>query len=270
MSNKAIVAVRPNDWAMIQSIAQECYESRAFGVTKGEAAIKILFCFEHGLPLTAANQGLYVVRGRITPMGQICASQIRKHPDYDYKIEQLDAKGCTISISRHGEKVGEATFDEGDAQRAGLLSKDVWKSYPEDMYFNRAIGRAQRRLAPDALSMPVHTTEELGAEVDGGGEPVWSEVTTTITHPHVPGPPVESVTITDATSVSIPADPAAHHGIDVLMKDKFSGPTTIDALLAHPGWTAERIVVASEGVIPATAEDCQRVARVLEEQDAAS
>ena len=270
MSNKSLIPVRPNDWAMIQSIAQEAYESRVFGVTKGEAAIKLLFCFEYGLPLSVANQGLYVVNKRLAVMGQICASRIRMHPDYDYKIENHDEKGCTVIVFRHEEEIGRATFNEKDAKRAELLDKDNWKKYPKDMYFNRAIARAQRWYAPDALSLPIYSAEEQDAEVDQLGEPVWKatlpfsqqEKTAEIplsVEPQMIG--VESLPLKpEPLPVAVTATPDPTAPTTITTEPQYA---TISDLL-NASWTAEQIMVANEGKIPSTSEACQRVAEKLQ------
>ena len=150
---------------MFMELDQAAYKSRRFGVTEGETAIKMLFCYENGLPLSAANTGLYVVNGRMEVMGNIVASQLRQHPEYDYQVARLDDKGCTIRIVRHGDPIGEATFDESHAARAGLLGKDNWKAYPEDMYFNRAMSKAYKRFAPDIFSGPVYVRGEISGDV---------------------------------------------------------------------------------------------------------
>lgn len=149
---------------MFMQLDQAAYKSRRFGVTEGETAIKLLFCYETGLPLSAANTGLYVVNGRMEAMGNIIAAQIRRHPDYDYRIVSLNDAGCTIEILRHGEPVGQVTFDESHAQRAGLMGKDNYQKYPDDMFFNRAISKAYKRFAPDIFSMPVYVRGEISGD----------------------------------------------------------------------------------------------------------
>lgn len=162
-------ALSPNTWDMIQSVAHAAYLSRKFGGTEGEAAIKMLFCYENNLPLTTANTGLYIVNGRMAAMSNIIAAQLRRHPGYDYRIKALDDRGCTIEILRRDPATGEfrvegeASFTEADAKRAGLTNKDNYKGFPSDMYFNRALARAQRRYAPDVFNQPVYAPEELGA-----------------------------------------------------------------------------------------------------------
>lgn len=136
------------------------------GIGRAPAAVKkVLYCYENGLPLSAADS-LYVVNGKLAPMSDIVAKQVRAHPHYDYEIIELDDKICTVRIFRlrDGEMSpeGEVTFTIEMAVRAGLADKDVWKKYPEDMLFGKAMTRAQRRYAPDALTTPAYTPEEMG------------------------------------------------------------------------------------------------------------
>jgi len=159
-------------WRMFQEIDQATYESRRFGATRGETAIKLIFCLENGLPLSAANTGLYIVNGRLGIMGNIIAAAIRKHPDYDYRIDELTDKKCVVTILRGNEEIGQAEFSESMAKRAGLLSKDNWQHWPEDMYFNRAISRAYKLYCPDIFSQPVYVPEELDGSNAIEGE--WS------------------------------------------------------------------------------------------------
>lgn len=180
MTNNAL-AVRqeltPDVWQMLLSVGGAIKASRVFGsATAEEAAIKLLFCYENGLPLTAASNGLYVVNGRIAAQTNIIAAQLRRNPDYDYEIVEIAPTGATVAILRRGQdgkmtEAGRASFTIDDAKRAGLTSKDNWKNYPEDLLFARALGRAQRRFAPDVFGQPVYALEELGSNTIDA--PAW-------------------------------------------------------------------------------------------------
>lgn len=180
MTNKALVVrqeLTPDAWQMLLSVGGAIKASRVFGsATAEEAAIKLLFCYENGLPLTAASNGLYVVNGRIAAQTNIIAAQLRRHPDYDYEIVEIAPTGATVAILRRGVdgrmvEAGRASFTIDDAKRAGLTGKDNWKNYPEDLLFARALGRAQRRFAPDVFGQPVYTPEELGSNTIDA--PAW-------------------------------------------------------------------------------------------------
>lgn len=231
MSNELVVQrqLTPESWGMIQSVANAAYLSRKFGLTEGEAAIKMLFCFENGLPLTAANTGLYIVNGKLAAESNVIAAQIRKHPDYDYRIKRLDDNGCTITILRRDgtdwEEYGESTFTDVDAKKAGLDAKDTYKSYPRNLYFARAITNAARWFCPDIFSQPVYTREELG-----GDSPEMVEAWATEVKPEAPA-------ITTSETVEL------------------------EGLVAEYG--AAAVLAANGGQIPGTAEDVARVAGVL-------
>jgi hypothetical protein len=158
----------PRLWQMLESVGLTFFKSGKMSVTTAEeGAVKALFCIENGLPLTAAR-GLYFVNGKLGIESSVIAAMLRQHPRYDYDIKHLDVQGCTIAILRDGEVIGEASFAMDDAARAGLAGKHNYQAYPEDMFFAKAITRAQRRFAPDIFGAPVYAAEEVGDWVVDG------------------------------------------------------------------------------------------------------
>jgi hypothetical protein len=234
----------PSTWAMIEAVAVAAHESRKVGVnSRGEAALKFLFCYENGLALSTANTGLYIVNGRIAAQSNIIAAQIRRHPDYDYRVKALDDRGCTIEILRRDPETGkmrvegEASFTEEDAKRAKLDQKDNYQGYPSDMFFNRALARAQRRYAPDVFSQPVYTPDEMGMAVNADGEVIegtWRE----------------------APAVSMPRPAPAQVEAP---KPELSLNTLVER------YGAEKIMAANGGRIPATEQELVAVAESLEQ-----
>lgn len=153
--------LNPDIWQMLSQVGTAFARAQKFGIhSPSEGAIKALFCFENGLPLTAAR-GLYIVNGKLGIESGIIAALLRRHPNYDYKIVRLDDKGCTIEIYYHDELVGTTSFTEDHAKRAGLSSRKTYQSYPEDMYFAKAITRAQRRYAPDVFMQAIYASEDM-------------------------------------------------------------------------------------------------------------
>lgn len=205
----------PDVWNMLLNVATASKQARTFGsVTAEEMAIKLLFCWEHGLPLTAATNGLFVVNGKLAAMSNIMAAALRRHPDYDYEVVEATPTGATVAITRRGTEIGRASFTETDAKRAGLLNKDNWKNYPTDMYFARALSAAQRRYAPDVFMQPIYTPEELGDVVDA---PSWTV----------------SAPITEPTPQSILSDLVAQYGAEAVMAANGGAiPGTDDEVLA--------------------------------------
>lgn len=223
--------ITPDTWNMLMGIGGAIKASRVFGsATAEEAAIKLLFCYENGLPLTTASNGLYVVNGRIAAQTNVIAAQLRRHPDYDYEVIDITPKGATVAILRRGNdgkltEAGRASFTEADAKQAGLLGKDNWKNYPEDLYFARALSRAQRRYAPDVFGQPVYTPEELGSNTIDA--PAWRVI-----EPAQAEPPQ--------------ADPLAE---------------ALATLVERYG--ADAVFAANEGNIPSTLGDVERIGTQL-------
>jgi hypothetical protein len=170
MNDKALVTrqeLTPQLWDMLASVGEAFHKSgRMSIINPAEGMVKALFCMENGLPLTAAR-GLYFVNGKLGIESGVIAAMLRQHVDYDYDIKRLDPQGCTIAISRYGDIIGEASFTMDDAERAGLAQKNNYRSYPEDMFFAKAITRAQRRYAPDVFGAPVYSGEGMQDWVEG-------------------------------------------------------------------------------------------------------
>ena len=109
------------------------------------------------------------------------------------------------------------------ARAIGLATKDNWKNYPEDVCYWRTIDRVLHVAFAD-VCMGLYAADELGMDITPDGEVVESQWA-----------PVEPEPVL-----------------------AFS---TIDALLTQ--WTAEQIVVANEGKIPSTVDECQQVTEIL-------
>lgn len=227
--------IAPDIWNMLERIGLTVHASHRFSVaSQHEAAIKLLFCWENGLALSAANTGLYIVNGRMAVQSNIIAAQLRRHPDYDYKVTKLDNDGCTIQILRRHdgkwEVEGEASFTKEDAKLAEMDGKGTYKAYPSDMFFARAISRAQRRYAPDLFGGPVYTPDELNA--GDVVEATWQPV------------------------VEQPAPQPASQPVQIEAK------ISLNDLVTRYG--AEAIMQANDGVIPGTDEEVAKVAAKLE------
>lgn len=303
MSKSAIVPVRPDDWAMIQQIAPVAATARMFGVTKEQAAIIMLKGHELRLGLAASFEFIHVIDGKpsISPKG--CLALI--HSSGELKMLEIhdiaDDKGNPAACNVHMERVNgfkyTVTYTMDDAKRANLVKPgSAWEKYPANMLRWRAVGYCADVVFPDVIGGMLRP-EELGADVDEGGEPVaWSEVTTSIPDASVgllSKKQLEGDNTTRATRfpdsaalssevVEPPPLPAEPTGTspDVTTPDEFvihtvgipespmkivRYPLTIDALIAA-GYSAEAIVVANEGRVPSTAADCIRVAKILEGQ----
>lgn len=147
-----------------------------------QAAVKVMAGQELGIPPVAAMMGIFFIKGKVALGGNLIASRIRAH-GYDYRHKQFDAKGCVLvffgkpDAAGKRETLGESSFTEEDAKTAGVFS-DMYRKYPRNMYFNRAISNGAKWFTPEVFAgAPVYTPEELGAKVDENGDMVHEEPT---------------------------------------------------------------------------------------------
>lgn len=139
-----------------------------------QAAVKVLAGDELGIPPVAAMMGINIIKGKVALSANLIASRIRAH-GYDYRLKQFDGNGCVIEfLSRieDGKRrvMGESSFTDADAKQAEIKS-DMYKKYPRNMFFARAISNGARWYTPEVFAgAPVYTPEELGAAVDENGD----------------------------------------------------------------------------------------------------
>lgn len=146
-----------------------------------QAAVKVMAGEELGIPPIASMMGINIIKGKVALSGNLIASRIRAH-GYDYKNLKMEADGCILEFfSKPGpdgkrSSLGKSAFAESDAKAAGLLGSDMYKKYPRNMYFNRAMSNGARWYTPEVFAgAPVYTPEELGAIVDEEGNVVAVE-----------------------------------------------------------------------------------------------
>jgi len=152
--------------------------------TQAEAVVKILAGRELGLAPIESMNNIYIVNGRTTVMTAIIASLIKKSKQYDYKIDVLTDTECTITFFSGKEKelkeAGKSSFTIKDAAKAGIVNKDVWKNYPRNMLFARALSNGARWYCPNVFcgytpeeieSIPQGQESTVVLEFDESGDP---------------------------------------------------------------------------------------------------
>lgn len=150
-----------------------------------QAVVKILAGRELGIGPVAAMTGIHIVQGRVTLSANLIAAAIKRSGKYTYRVRELTAEVCRLEFLEGGESIGVTDFTWADAERAQLAGKAIWKQYPRNLLFARAMSNGARFYCPDVFDGPVYTPEELGAEVrdaDDGAIEVASVPT--------PAPPV--------------------------------------------------------------------------------
>jgi hypothetical protein len=159
----------------IMEIGDVFFQSGMFPTikSKAQAAVKILAGRELGLSPMEAINGLYMVNDHIAVTAKIIASKIKKSGKYDYTVNKLDDTECSLTFFEiKGDqlvKLGDSIFTIKDAAKAGIVNKDVWKNYPRNMMFARAISNGNIWYCPDATTgfYSVEELQDLEAEKKG-------------------------------------------------------------------------------------------------------
>ena len=150
----------------------------------GAIMLAVQWGAELGMPPMQALNSIAVINGRPGIWGDGLIGLCRQSPLCQDIIETIEGEGegrtATCTAVRRGSTPVTARFSLGDAKRAGLLSKDLYKQYPDRMIQNRARGFALRDAFPDVLR-GMKTAEELhdtppdpfvGATLDAKPEPI--------------------------------------------------------------------------------------------------
>ncbi|MBT9165008.1 MAG: hypothetical protein DDT23_01019 [candidate division WS2 bacterium] len=131
--------------------------------SEAQAVVKILAGQEMGISPMLSMQGINIIKGKVCLSANLMAHLIKKSGKYNYKVLEHTDKICEIAFLEEGNEVGVSSFSMEDAQRAGLPSKDVWKMYPRNLLFARALSNGVRWYCPD-LGLQ-YTQEEMEEEV---------------------------------------------------------------------------------------------------------
>lgn len=160
------------DFSQLSQVADALYKSGYFSDVKSmaQAVVKVMAGAELGIPPFASMTGINIVQGKPALGANVIATLVKNDPRYDYRVVKCDTQECILEWYENGKKYGTSNFTIQEAQAAGLTSKDVWKKYPSDLLFARALTRGARRFAPGIFGgSPVYTPDELGADVDPEG-----------------------------------------------------------------------------------------------------
>lgn len=187
----AVVAKRPdrtplsrrNPIELAQHFVASGYFKDATDISK--AVVKIVAGEELGLGPMASMRGIYIIEGAPSYSAGVLGALIKRSDHYNYKTRESTAEKAVIEFFEDGDSLGLVEFTIEEAR--GIQTKERgqwmsladtlrWKNSPTDMLFARCLTRGQRQHCPDVTSgNPAYTPEELGAEVDEHGEPMFVE-----------------------------------------------------------------------------------------------
>lgn len=179
----APVEPTPSHLGDLMRVGAQLAKSGFFADAKVEAqaVAKVLAGAELGISPVASMMGIHFFNGKLSLSANLIAGIIKRHrPRYDYRVVKLDNDGCELAFYENGVLAGPSTFSVKDAQQAGLGS-EVWKKYPRNLCFARALTNGARLYCPDVFIGGIYTPEEMGVAIDGEtGEILESTESTTV------------------------------------------------------------------------------------------
>ncbi len=184
MSKDVVLAEQPqtiiktDDLANVQRLGNLLAASGYFtdAAEMAQAAVKVLAGQELGIPPIAAMMGINIIKGKVALGAHLIASRVKAH-GYDFRFKRQDNTGCVLEFLSKVEDgkrhiLGESSFTEADA-KAALCFGDMYRKYPRNMYYSRAVSNGARWFCPEIFGgAPVFTAEELGAPIDSEGNAI--------------------------------------------------------------------------------------------------
>lgn len=127
-----------------------------------QAIVKIQAGQELGIGPVASMSQLHIVHGKIVVGGGVMAGLVDNAPNRRYKAVEHTELVCVIEFFENEISVGVSEFSMDDAKKGGLDKKDVWKMWPRNMLFNRAISNGVKWFFPGLLNgQAVYTEGEI-------------------------------------------------------------------------------------------------------------
>lgn len=138
-----------------------------------QTGVKILAGQALGIHPIAAVMHMHLINGKLGYEAVIMAAAIQKR-GYSFRPVKHDETQAEIEFfNQEGDSIGVSGFTIKDAKNADLLAKDVWRKFPKNMLWARAMSNGCRWYCPHCFGGTApYTPEELGAQVDESGQPV--------------------------------------------------------------------------------------------------
>jgi hypothetical protein len=178
--------IQPRRDATVMELASIIAGSRDFPEcrTPEKAAVRILAGREMGVGPIASIIGIRVQAGRVSMDAALMAGCIERSEMYAYKVMEHTPEKCLLHFFKKSPPGLPSTdagpmfseFTMADAHTAGLDQKAIWKAYPRNMLFARALSNGARWFCAGIFGGSIYNHEELGIAVDEDGRAIEDEV----------------------------------------------------------------------------------------------
>lgn len=164
MTGTAIEPFQPDQFPELLKFAEGISRSNllpsAYRGKPADVAVAVMWGQEVGLSPMAALTRIVVVNGKATLDAQGMVAVVRRAGHSISGTSSSTKATVTGKRSDTGDELTvEWTMD--DAKRARLDGKDVWKQFPSDMLWARAVSAVCRRLFADVCAGLTYTEEEM-------------------------------------------------------------------------------------------------------------
>jgi hypothetical protein len=160
---------------VLWEIAERLAKNGAFdGANANQLYARILIGDALGVDPATACGNITFTRGKPVFSAAIQAALLARSSKYAMEVVEVSDERCAQRFLKDGKPLYAVVYTMDEAKRAGLASKDVWRKYPSDLLFARALTRGVKRYCPDLLvGNAAITPEEMGADAH---EPIPSTI----------------------------------------------------------------------------------------------
>ena len=192
-------------------LAPDSYKGKDEEETRSKICIGIMRGLELGVGPATALANIAIINNRASIWGDLAVALIQRAGKMEWIRHRYegeagtDARVCHVEAKRVGHaEIYHASFSMKDAQRAGLLGKGTWRSYPDRMVYNRARAFVLRDGFADCLAGLSIAEESMDLPAPDKGPVDTSFLSDPPAIEHKPEIPIQQ-----------PASPAAHDGTTV-------------------------------------------------------
>ena len=132
--------------------------------TAQQAFAKLIFGRDLGLGPSQSLTDIHFIKGKVELSANAQAALLQKHPDYDYRVNELTNELCSITVLKHGEPIGTSSFTIDDAKQGGLGGQ-MYSKFPRNMLFARALTNAVAWYAPETTATRAFAPGEVGGPI---------------------------------------------------------------------------------------------------------
>lgn len=250
-------------WPLANRLAETEFVPKALRGRPEAVMACMLKGTELGIPLMQSLSSIHVIEGRPTMSAELMRAVVQSR-GHTIVVEDSTSTRCIVKGRRLGDDDWQRfTFTRDDAERAGVLGKEVWKKWPAAMLLARASSLMCRAIFADCLAGISYTLEELNDGTDTITPDVATIIEAELADPDAPPAPRKTTRRTSRTrparsSGEPPAEPPPARDLpplpgepgyaELLSETPPAASRTVDQDIPRPGPVQIAIALKDHGV----------------------